>query len=758
MSIILNQNINDILNLITQPINNHIVRLIKHNDNVSDIVLHLDIDSIPIKITTDFEKFCLAESPIDLFDLNKFNLKMVFNSKKPDIILKEISNSIKLEQNHSQKINFSDPYHIFQKLEEYTKYKIDYSKLDKEFAKYLENNKTRKVNNKIPKELLLNQSQINNLIKNEIKKLNRNHSFLHYVVPNESNPYTLILRFRFDEIKPIGQLMKQIEKNFGYDYMEMKLILDPSTHPFMPPKLEYIKPKIKMNLLLSLMDLNIFKLENWNPTVTLDYFVEKLGQQLESVALDQIQVDAESNGNTTFSYSDLEYELIKLSSITKEKCQDQINIQINIPKINKESESGSKYWRTGTGYGMEGLKEWDIKSYIAEQEVQKEELGKILSNLKKMIRDDNFETIMNSVLITYMLNQIRGLNMLELEKNKIIFEEIFGIMTKMIGKPTSQKIINEFGMGLKSLNEELDMLFKSSDMAMKDEFLLQTYCLSDYYLSKYQEPVSQLEISSDIKESYCQIMKGLQYGTYTIPSDHRFRSNINKKPDQKSMMRILSEISSFKTGLPLNWESSIWVRISKENINLFSFLISGPKDTPYENGLFEFHAHLPTDYPNSTPGVLIHTTGKNTVRFNPNLYAEGKVCLSLLGTWSGQDGEKWNPKTSTFLQVMVSIQSLILVEQPYFNEPGFERSMGTNEGKKKSDSYNEERLPHTIKLAMIDMIKNPPGGFEDVVKNHFRLKKDEIKNRTLIWEQNASTYIKAIQKNREELIELLDTL
>jgi hypothetical protein len=43
--------------------------------------------------------------------------------------------------------------------------------------------------------------------------------------------------------------------------------------------------------------------------------------------------------------------------------------------------------------------------------------------------------------------------------------------------------------------------------------------------------------------------------------------------------------------------------------------------------------------------------------------------LSLLGTWQGQKGESWNEKTSTFLQVAVSIQSLIFVPQPYFNEP-----------------------------------------------------------------------------------------
>ena len=33
--------------------------------------------------------------------------------------------------------------------------------------------------------------------------------------------------------------------------------------------------------------------------------------------------------------------------------------------------------------------------------------------------------------------------------------------------------------------------------------------------------------------------------------------------------------------------------------------------------------------------------GSGTVRFNPNLYQNGKVCLSLLGTWSGGVDEQW---------------------------------------------------------------------------------------------------------------------
>ena len=40
------------------------------------------------------------------------------------------------------------------------------------------------------------------------------------------------------------------------------------------------------------------------------------------------------------------------------------------------------------------------------------------------------------------------------------------------------------------------------------------------------------------------------------------------------------------------------------------------------------------------------------------------------------------------LQVLVSIQSLILVPEPYFNEPGYEQEIGTEAGKRHSADYN----------------------------------------------------------------------
>jgi len=80
-------------------------------------------------------------------------------------------------------------------------------------------------------------------------------------------------------------------------------------------------------------------------------------------------------------------------------------------------------------------------------------------------------------------------------------------------------------------------------------------------------------------------------------------------------------------------------------------LITGPAETPYANGCFEFDVYFPPDYPNSPMLINLETTGHHTIRFNPNLYNDGKVCLSVLNTWHGRPEEKWNAQTSSFLQV-----------------------------------------------------------------------------------------------------------
>lgn len=102
--------------------------------------------------------------------------------------------------------------------------------------------------------------------------------------------------------------------------------------------------------------------------------------------------------------------------------------------------------------------------------------------------------------------------------------------------------------------------------------------------------------------------------------------------------------------------------------------------------------------------VHYHSGG---LRLNPNLYETGKVCLSLLNTWTGKGNEIWHSSSSSILQVLVSIQGLVLNANPYFNEAGYDKQMGTAEGEKNSLAYVENTFLLSCK-SMLYLIRRPP--------------------------------------------------
>ena len=155
----------------------------------------------------------------------------------------------------------------------------------------------------------------------------------------------------------------------------------------------------------------------------------------------------------------------------------------------------------------------------------------------------------------------------------------------------------------------------------------------------------------------------------------------------------------------------IYCHIDESNIQNIKALIIGPSETPYENGFYLFDINFPNDYPFTPPKVKF-LTYEPGIRFNPNLYTNGKVCLSILGTWSG-------PGWTTCLNlntVLLSIQSL-LNENPIINEPGFE-----NENGDKAKKYSSIINYYNIKTATLKLLESPPLGFEvfrDIMQKHF---------------------------------------
>ncbi|XP_022103700.1 LOW QUALITY PROTEIN: baculoviral IAP repeat-containing protein 6-like [Acanthaster planci] len=249
------------------------------------------------------------------------------------------------------------------------------------------------------------------------------------------------------------------------------------------------------------------------------------------------------------------------------------------------------------------------------------------------------------------------------------------------------------------------------------------------------------------EERYTTIMKKLQFDTFPMVGEdedgkiylkisHHYASNIKSYgnvTNASRARRLAQEVVTLSTSLPLSACSSVFVRCDEERLDVMKVLITGPSDTPYCNGCFEFDVYFPGDYPSSPMLVNLETTGHHGVRFNPNLYNDGKVCLSVLNTWHGRPEEKWNAQTSSFLQVLVSIQSLILVAEPYFNEPGYERSRGTPSGTRSSKEYDANIMQATVKWGMLEVLRNPSPSFKEVIHAHFFLKRAEIMSQCEDW-------------------------
>lgn len=177
-----------------------------------------------------------------------------------------------------------------------------------------------------------------------------------------------------------------------------------------------------------------------------------------------------------------------------------------------------------------------------------------------------------------------------------------------------------------------------------------------------------------------------------VPSGHHYLLQ-NGSTSAHHMKGVSKEhkILSAPGALP----EGVYVRTWESRMDLIRVLFVGPLGTPYEYAPFMIDLHLPSQYPYEPPKAFFHSWTAEGAgmagRVNPNLYEEGKICLSLLGTWQGDEArnEAWTPNQSTVLQVLVSILGLVLVREPYYNEAGFEPLQGLSSINQNSVAYTE---------------------------------------------------------------------
>lgn len=198
----------------------------------------------------------------------------------------------------------------------------------------------------------------------------------------------------------------------------------------------------------------------------------------------------------------------------------------------------------------------------------------------------------------------------------------------------------------------------------------------------------------------------------TAPSDHHWFREPRQQSHKQFTSRLMKEHRALSSSLPEN----IIVRTYEDRTDLMRVLIVGPDGTPYADAPFVFDVYLnPTKFPYEPPLVYFHSHTNGLGRCNPNLYEEGKVCLSILGTWAGDKSESWNPTKSSLLQVFVSISGLVLVRHPYHCEPAFSKLEGTREGRINSRLYSEKA--YVLSRSFVrTALERPPTGLEKEIE------------------------------------------
>lgn len=99
----------------------------------------------------------------------------------------------------------------------------------------------------------------------------------------------------------------------------------------------------------------------------------------------------------------------------------------------------------------------------------------------------------------------------------------------------------------------------------------------------------------------------------------------------------------------------------KDESNPFEWIIymEGPQETPYEGGVFKLEMKFPENYPSMPPTLKFISEF-----WHPNVYADGKVCISILhepgdDPMSGElASERWCP-TQSVDTILLSVQSML---------------------------------------------------------------------------------------------------
>jgi ubiquitin-protein ligase len=172
---------------------------------------------------------------------------------------------------------------------------------------------------------------------------------------------------------------------------------------------------------------------------------------------------------------------------------------------------------------------------------------------------------------------------------------------------------------------------------------------------------------------------------------------------KETIHRLLKDVKQM-IKQPLTEQGIYYIHDDTDMLKGYAMIV-GPSETPYFGGFYFFEFTYPADYPHSPPSVK-YCTNENNIRFNPNLYTCGKVCVSLLNTWSG---EQWT-SCQTISTVLLTL-CILLCNEPLLNEPGVKPTRHNGAKNPQIAYYNEVIEFSNIYTAVCSIMERKNGVF-----------------------------------------------
>lgn len=172
-------------------------------------------------------------------------------------------------------------------------------------------------------------------------------------------------------------------------------------------------------------------------------------------------------------------------------------------------------------------------------------------------------------------------------------------------------------------------------------------------------------------------------------------------------------------------DMGIYLILDEENMTNMYALLIGDEGTPYEGGFYFFNITIPDKYPVQPPKVMFLSTATG-VRIHPNLYTEGKVCLSIINTW---EGDGWAPSYKIRTMLM-AIKTYVFVPFPLHNEPGYEKE--SEEEGSTTEIYTRFVCYQNFRTCINNMLESLPKPlipFRPIMDDYIRAQANTYFNR-----------------------------